>query len=141
MVRQQGMVLVITLLFLYSLTLIILNSVEVDLLESKIQFNFYQDSMVFQAAEAGLVVAEAKIRGDPLELPNSKVNIQYVSKTLAVDRCHKKRYHIDSVATYQGVRVNLSSEYEWLGKTSDSACQQELGGGRVYWGNWSAPGE
>ncbi len=135
MKNEQGMILVMTLLFTFLLTLIVLSGIENSLLENKLSNHFLAQSVAFQAAEAGLVVAESNIRGEPMALPAMKASVYYATEFMSSDLCHKKHYQIHSTGRYQGIQVALSSEYDWLLESGNPSCRREVGGRRVFWGS------
>lgn len=63
------MVLIVTLLFVFVLTGLVLTSIESAVIENKLASNYKTESIVFQAAESGLKAGEAAIRGESIRLP------------------------------------------------------------------------
>lgn len=127
------MILVVTLLFAFILTALVLNSIESGLIENKLALNFKQGAIVFAAAQSELMVREAIIRGDRIKLPATKVTINCQEKLIAIDKCNKKRYQISVTARYQMISVQLVAIYNWLGRADKLACKNEVGGGQLYW--------
>lgn len=68
---EQGMILVSVLLFLFALSLLMTAHLELHLLETKMSENNYHRIVTFEAAEAGLMAAEASIQGKSFSLPSS----------------------------------------------------------------------
>lgn len=66
--RQQGVVLVVTLIWLFVATLLLFSSVQNALQEQKAARAFRDRAVAFQAAEAGLTDAEATIAASPLPM-------------------------------------------------------------------------
>ncbi len=127
------MVLIVTLLFVFVLTGLVLTSIESAVIENKLASNYKTESIVFQAAESGLKAGEAAIRGESIRLPSSQATISYQEKLLSIDPCAQKRYQVDSTARYDAITVRLFSVYDWLGQTNKPSCKSEVGGKRFFW--------
>lgn len=127
------MVLIVTLLFVFVLTALVLKSIESALIENETASTYKAESIVFQVAESGLKAGEAAIRGEPIKLPSSQAMISYQEKLLSIDPCVRKRYQVDSTARYHAITVRLFSAYDWLSQTNKSSCKNEVGGKRFFW--------
>ncbi len=106
---------------------------EDGLLEKKMTDDSYQDLLTSEAAEVGLLIGEAHIRGQVLSVPGMIANIHYRLNLLEVDACLKKRYRIIATADYQHHRVKLSSQYDYLASSPRRSCQKEIGAHRLDW--------
>ena len=128
--HESGAVLLLTLLFLFVITLLVSNSIENSLLETKMSANGYYKAMAWEVAETGLRIAEARISGKVIE---GSVGAQYHIKLLKTDTCGRARYQITSRGCYQGVQRVLVSEYDELNRASSVACKREIASRRVLW--------
>ncbi|HDY86393.1 hypothetical protein LCGC14_0553940 [marine sediment metagenome] len=66
LVKQQGVVLVISLIMLLIMTILAISSMSTTILEEKMSGNFKDRNMAFQAAEAGLRAGESYLRTTPV---------------------------------------------------------------------------
>ncbi len=64
--KQQGVVLVISLIMLLIMTLLAIGSMNTTVLEEKMAGNYKDRNMAFQAAEAGLRAGESYLRTTPV---------------------------------------------------------------------------
>ena len=127
------MIIITAMLFLFVFTLLIVTNLELHLLENKMSINNYHRALVFEAAEAGLIVAESKIRLKPLALPSLPAIVNYHIQLLSTDSCGKKHYQITSSAYYQHASVTLMSQYDRLLSVSKPTCKKEIVNRRVVW--------
>lgn len=130
---EQGMILVSVLLFLFALSLLMTAHLELHLLETKMSENNYHRIVTFEAAEAGLMAAEASIQGKSFSLPSSGATVNYHIQLMGTDACDKKRYRITADALFHRSKVALLSEYEYLLSTTKRACKKEVINRRTYW--------
>src|SRR5688500_14888157 len=61
---QKGLVLVIVLLFIFLLSLLVLMAMEIAIVQTKLSQNDHSQHYTFEAAEAGLIQAEASLNQD-----------------------------------------------------------------------------
>ena len=107
---QQGMVLVMALLYLSVITLLVLSAFEVGLLQIKIASRLTDDAQALQNAETGLIVGEAAVQGNETG-GRGDVGAQsvYQFKRRPESACGIIYYQINATGTYATAKSELES--------------------------------
>lgn len=109
MYSHNGFALPITLIFLFVMTLIVIAQTELSVSETKTQLRMQYHDVIFYRAEAGLIQAEENLLGISVTLPDSPISLKTTIQQQDADFFEKKLIDIDSVAFWNGQRVELRS--------------------------------
>jgi hypothetical protein len=129
---QQGSALITVLLFVVVMTGLLLSSTEMGLLTATMNNQWQHKMLAFEAAEMGLISAEAEVQHKIIVLPPAAAKIITNIKLIDEDGCHKKRFKIFSNATYRNIQVSLESIYDYLPEPS-AKCIKEKINQRIFW--------
>lgn len=130
--HQQGSALITVLIFSVVMTGLLLSTMETNWLTNKMNNQFYNKFIAFNAAETGLISQVAAIQQQSFIMPSSEAKIVTQRKLINEDACQKKRYQILASAEYRHAVVNLRSIYEYLPMPTKK-CVDEKIDQRVYW--------
>lgn len=108
MKNQTGVILVVTLLFLFVLTLLVMDATQEMILEYKMQAAMDLREHIFKRAQAGIVQMEWMLRHQDFPLPNSPIALQTKYNLEKTDVCSNPIVSMQSVATHQHQQVILN---------------------------------
>lgn len=121
---QSGMVLVIVMLLLTVLTVVVISSLQITLLETKMGTNFAMAATAASSAETKLAQYEAK-----LAQGGKVASAELISSVL----CNVTLYRITAVGTEGSAESNLQSTYAIVGDISHCDPKPNVNPGRQSW--------
>ena len=98
--KQQGMVLIFTLLLLFMISLLVFSSLNSSLLQTKVTQSFYDYAIAQNAAESELIVQQAKLQGKNISYAHPNVTVTHHVEIIYADK-KETVYRVDTSATYQ----------------------------------------
>lgn len=132
-VDQRGMILVTTLLFLFAFTLLILAASQAHILEVKMGSFYLDKTIALNAAEIGLLQAQAEIEGQPFSSPRTGAKMNYRIHLQDIDKCQRKTYLIAVNVDYQGAKIKLEALYQKRPLVFSSGCLPDPNDGHRLW--------
>ncbi|MCX7124757.1 MAG: pilus assembly PilX N-terminal domain-containing protein [Gammaproteobacteria bacterium] len=132
--NERGFVLMITLLFIFVLTLLAISGSQDIILENKMQNNMQQELAVFAYAELGMQQQVLQLQGESMTLPNSSISLKTTSKIIDTDSCDNQTIDIQSIAQNSISTVVLNSRAIFAKVPRDKGCKK-IPAYRVVW--WS----
>ena len=107
--NQNGSTLIITLIFLFVLTLLAVSDSQDVIVNNKMQSAMQQDFLVFARAESGMQQMVFALQGISFELPDSPITLHTTAKQIKIDRCGNQTITIQSIAQDNHDKVVLNS--------------------------------
>lgn len=132
--NERGFVLMITLLFIFVLTLLAISGSQDIILENKMQNNMQQELAVFAYAELGMQQQVLQLQGESMTLPNSSISLKTTSKIIDADSCNNQTIDIQSIAQNSISTVVLNNRTIFAKVPRDKGCKK-IPAYRVVW--WS----
>lgn len=121
---QSGFILLITLIFLFVLTLITISGSQDIILENKMQNAMQNNALVFARAELGMQQAVLAIEGDPIVLPDSPISLNVITKIISTDDCGNQTIDIQSTAKNLFSNVVLNSRNIFARVPKEKGCKK-----------------
>lgn len=107
--KQTGFVLMVTLIFIFVMTFIIITGSENMILQYKMQSNMLNEMRVFAYAEFGLQKMIFTLQHKSLFLPSSSISLITSKKIISIDSCGNKTIDLHAVASNALSTVILNS--------------------------------
>lgn len=131
--KQQGTILLMTLLFLFILTWIVARDANDAILESKMQNNMTNYAAVFRRAEEGMQKMVLTQEGKKINLPSSSIALSLSSTVISTDTCGNATIHIQSIAKNNGTTVVLNSLNIFAKVPRQKGCKKIPEHHIIYW--------
>lgn len=122
--KQQGTIIIWVMLFLVIIAALVMSSLEIGLLESKMADNFAAKNSSFNAANNLLLQYEAKVAAG-VAIPEALL--------IAKGICGSDIYRIDALATNGTTKIQLESTFAKLNAVSDCEAKSRIVPGRQSW--------
>lgn len=106
---DRGFILFTVLLFLFVMTLLVLNATDDLILADKMEFSTKNNLTVFSHAEMGLEQVRLKLMGKEMILSPSNITLDTSAKILHIDACGNQTVAIQSIATNRFSKTVLNS--------------------------------
>ncbi|PIZ04288.1 MAG: hypothetical protein COY58_04865 [Gammaproteobacteria bacterium CG_4_10_14_0_8_um_filter_38_16] len=107
--KQIGMVLLLTLIFLFVLTLIAVSDSDDVIINHKMQSAIHAHLLIFMRAEWGMQKIILAHEGIFIDLPDSPIMVHAQSTVIKTDRCGNQTILIQSIGTDHAEKVVLNS--------------------------------
>ena len=107
--KAGGSILIITLIFVFVLTLLVVSGNQNSIIENKMQNNSSQLSSVFARADLGMQQAILQLENKSILLPDSPISLTVNKKIIDVDACDNQTLAFQSIAQRFNLRVVLNS--------------------------------
>jgi len=133
MEKQQGAVLVTTLIFLFILTLLVMRSAAFLILQYKMQEAMELQSRVVERAEAGIIQIEQHWQNDDFTLSDSPITLTTSTQLESIDACGNRIFLIQSIARYQNQQVILNVRDRFAKVPRQKDCQPIPSCQRLVW--------
>lgn len=133
MKKNQGAVLFLTLIFLFVLTLLVVDGSQDIILTDQMQKAMQNNAAVFAQAEWGMKQAIHSIMGDPIALPESPISVKTDIKIISIDECDNQTVSIRSVAKDSAATVVLNSLNIFAKVPKESGCKKIPEHHIVWW--------
>lgn len=131
--KTHGFILMMTLIFLFVLTLIAVSGNNDIILQNKMQSDAAIQGQVFAQAELGLQKKIFQLIGKSFSLPNSPIKLHVLTKKINVDACGNKTINISSVATYLFSTVNLNTLVRFAKVPRERYCKKVKAYQILWW--------
>jgi len=130
---HNGFVLMITLIFIFVMTILIIAGSQDIILENKMQNNSQQFLLVFDRAEWGMEQKILALQGHAMTLPDSSVSLRVNAKTIETDDCDNKMIDIQSNAKNSFSRVVLNSRGIFAKVPREKNCKKVPAYRMLWW--------
>ena len=131
--KQQGMILVSTLLFLFVITFLVMISIENTILEIKMAMHFANNSQAFENAESLLAIGKSAMNGQYSQGQASFDALgDYTFKLVSSD-CDYAYYQLDANGVCLNARVQLQSSIRLTKSINCQGQPQTPAKYRLYW--------
>ena len=107
MKNQYGTVLIVTLIFLFVLTLLVSSTTEETILEAKMESLLELNQVILNTAESGVIQSECHLLNHHIELPDTFILLKTSIQLEKVDLNDNKTFLIQSLASYASHQVLL----------------------------------
>ncbi len=131
--RQQGMALIVSLFILMVLTILVLYTMDNNLLNQKTVAGWQAQLIAFNGAEAGLQAAESTINGKTVDLSGLQPQVNFDITLDSVNKCQGQIFNLISTASYQTARIKLISSYLQTHLPPLPECAGEVNSHRLWW--------
>ena len=131
--KNKGSVLILTLLFLFIFTLIMVSDSQDVIINNKMQSAMQHDFAVFERAESGMRQMVLVLQGLSITLPNSTISLKTTAKLIKTDKCGNQTLIIQSIAHDQYDQVILNSRDIFAKVPKHRKCKKILEHQVLWW--------
>ena len=123
----------ITLLFIFVMTILMIAGSQDIILENKMQNNTWQASLLFERAELGLEQKILSLEGRAMTLSHSSILLQVKAKIIKMDDCDNKTIDIQSTAKNSFSQLVLNSRAIFAKVPREKNCKKVPVYGMIWW--------
>ncbi|MCX7120910.1 MAG: hypothetical protein NTZ67_03945 [Gammaproteobacteria bacterium] len=130
---DNGFVLMITLLFIFVMTVILIAGTQDIILENKMQNSTQESAQLFSRAELGVQQKILALEGVSISLPDSAIALQVKAKIIDTDDCDNQTIDIRSVAKNSFSHVVLNSRGIFAKVPREKHCKNRPAYHVLWW--------
>lgn len=131
--KERGAILIVTLIFLFILTLIVVSDTTDFILNTKMQSAMQNHFLMFARAEAGVQEMVSAIMGAPITLPDSSISLNATAKIIKTDHCGNQIIFIQSIAQNHEKKIILNSLHIFARVPKLQECEQIAAHQIIWW--------
>lgn len=110
MKKENGFILLVTLIFIFVITLIVMSGSEDIVLDEKMQNHFYRNFQLFLTAEWSVAEARSHFTGHPVAAPYSPFTVDTEPHLIQTDECGNQLVEMQTTASDAQSTVLLNSQ-------------------------------
>lgn len=131
--KNSGSTLIITLIFLFILTVMVASDTADLIINTKMQSAMQQYFLIFARAEAGVQEMVSAIMGTPIDLPDSPISLNATAKIIKTDHCGNQTVLIQSIAQSREKKIILNSLHIFARVPKLKKCKKIVAHQVIWW--------
>lgn len=131
--KWNGFILLVTLIFIFVTTLILMSSSNSVILDEKMQRDFYRNFQLFLSAEWSRAATESVLIGNSMTIPNNTFHVLTKTNLIQVDECGNQLIEMQTTATDNQSTVLLNSQDIFARVPNEKGCSAMPVHQTIWW--------